>query len=51
MSAIIKLDVMLQEAVATPYRDLVTRPTGAAVSRNCATRPTMTPSATFRRSA
>jgi len=31
MSAIIKLDVMLQEAVATPYRDLVTRPTGAAV--------------------
>ena len=31
MSAIIRLDVMLREAVATPYRDLVTRPTGAAV--------------------
>jgi len=31
VSAIIKVDVMLREAVATPYRDLVTRPTGAAV--------------------
>ena len=31
MSTIIRLDLMLREAVATPYRDLVTRPTGAAV--------------------
>ncbi|MGH7582334.1 MAG: hypothetical protein ACREL5_03800 [Gemmatimonadales bacterium] len=31
MSAVIRLDVMLHEAVATPYRDLVTRPAGAAV--------------------
>lgn len=31
MSAVIRLDLMLREAVATPYRDLVTRPTGAAV--------------------
>ena len=31
MSTVIKVDVMLREAVATPYRDLVTRPTGAAV--------------------
>jgi hypothetical protein len=27
----IRLDRILQGAVATPYRDLVTRPTGAAV--------------------
>lgn len=31
MSTVIRLDLMLREAVATPYRDLVTRPTGAAV--------------------
>ena len=31
MSGIIRLDIVLREAVATPYRDLVTRPTGAAV--------------------
>lgn len=31
MSTIIRLDAMLREAVDTPYRDLVTRPTGAAV--------------------
>jgi hypothetical protein len=31
MTAVIRLDLMLREAVATPYRDLVTRPTGVAV--------------------
>ncbi len=31
MSAVIRLDIVLREAVETPYRDLVTRPTGAAV--------------------
>ncbi|HEY3933146.1 MAG TPA: hypothetical protein VGL65_00865 [Gemmatimonadales bacterium] len=31
MSTVIRLDIVLREAVATPYRDLVTRPTGAAV--------------------
>jgi hypothetical protein len=31
MSTIIRLDIVLREAVSTPYRDLVTRPTGAAV--------------------
>jgi hypothetical protein len=31
VSTVIRLDLMLREAVATPYRDLVTRPTGAAV--------------------
>lgn len=31
MSIVIKIDAVLREAVATPYRDLVTRPTGAAV--------------------
>lgn len=31
MSTVIRLDLMLREAVVTPYRDLVTRPTGAAV--------------------
>ncbi len=31
MSTVIRLDLMLREVVETPYRDLVTRPTGAAV--------------------
>lgn len=31
MSAVIRLDIVLREAVETQYRDLVTRPTGAAV--------------------
>jgi len=31
MSALIRVDLMLRDAVATPYRDLVTRPTGVAV--------------------
>lgn len=31
MSAIIRLDIVLHETVRTAYRDLVTRPTGAAV--------------------
>ncbi len=31
MSALIRVDLMLREAVDTPYSDLVTRPTGAAV--------------------
>jgi hypothetical protein len=31
VSIVIKIDVVLREAVATQYRDLVTRPTGAAV--------------------
>ncbi|MGH7592894.1 MAG: hypothetical protein ACRELE_03460 [Gemmatimonadales bacterium] len=31
MSAIIRLDIVLHETVDTAYRDLVTRPTGAAV--------------------
>lgn len=31
MSTVIRLDLVLREAVATPYRDLVTRPTGVAV--------------------
>jgi hypothetical protein len=31
VSAIIRLDIVLHDAVATAYRDLVTRPTGAAV--------------------
>jgi hypothetical protein len=31
MSAVIRLDTILREAVATPYHDLVTRQTGAAV--------------------
>ena len=31
MSSVIRLDVVLREAVATPYSDLVTRQTGAAV--------------------
>jgi hypothetical protein len=31
VSTIIRLDLILREAVATRYRDLVTRPTGAAV--------------------
>jgi hypothetical protein len=33
VSAVIRLDLMLREAVTTPYRDLVTRPTGVAVRR------------------
>ena len=37
MSTIIRLDLMLREAVATPYRDLVTRPTGAAVRQRVMT--------------
>ena len=31
MSAVIRLDLLLHEAVSTPYHDLVTRPTGAAI--------------------
>lgn len=31
MTAVIRLDHVLREAVARPYRDLVTRPTGRAV--------------------
>lgn len=31
MNSVIRLDIILREAVATPYRDLVTRQTGAAV--------------------
>ncbi len=31
MTAVIRLDVVLREAVQTPYSDLVTRPTGVAV--------------------
>jgi hypothetical protein len=31
MSSVIRLDIVLREAVATPYSDLVTRQTGAAV--------------------
>lgn len=31
MSALIRLDTMIHETLARPYRDLVTRPTGAAV--------------------
>lgn len=31
MSIVIRLDLVLREAVETPYRDLVTRPTGVAV--------------------
>ncbi len=31
MTAVIHLDIVLREAVEAPYRDLVTRPTGAAV--------------------
>lgn len=31
MSAVIRLDLLLRESVNTPYYDLVTRPTGAAV--------------------
>lgn len=31
MKSVIRLDVVLREAVSTPYRDLVTRQTGAAV--------------------
>lgn len=31
MTTVIRVDVVLQEAVDTPYRDLVTRPTGVAV--------------------
>ena len=37
MSTIIRLDLLLREAVATPYRDLVTRPTGAAVRQRVLT--------------
>ena len=31
MSAVIRLDLLLHEAISTPYHDLVTRPTGAAI--------------------
>ena len=31
MSAVIRLDLLLHETVSTPYHDLVTRPTGAAI--------------------
>ena len=31
MSAVIHLERLLHETIATPYSDLVTRPTGAAV--------------------
>lgn len=33
MTVPIRVDVVLREAIATPYRDLVTRPTGVAVRR------------------
>lgn len=31
MSAVIRLDLLLRETMTTPYHDLVTRPTGAAI--------------------
>ncbi|MEO5799725.1 MAG: hypothetical protein ABIZ70_02455 [Gemmatimonadales bacterium] len=31
MSAVIRLDLLLRETITTPYHDLVTRPTGAAI--------------------
>jgi hypothetical protein len=37
VSAVIRLDIVLREAVETPYCDLVTRPTGAAVRQRVLT--------------